>query len=465
MTPDHHAPERDGDRWAAHPSWARALRLVIRLSPVCMAALASWLLSRLLPTGTGLHRWLVIGAVIVVSVAVGVLTERLARRLLPLSALLALTMLFPDQAPSRWKAARSARARAGGDDQQDGDLGARSVALLGELTAHDRRTRGHAERVRVFAEMLGEELRLGRDDQDRLRWAALLHDVGKIEVASSLLNKPGKPTGSEWRQLREHPDAGARLAGPLVGWLGEWGPGIAEHHERFDGSGYPRGLAGGDISRAGRALAVVDAYEVMTAARSYKRPMNVRKARAEVARSAGTHFDPLMVRAFLAISLPRLLWTTGPLSFCANLPFFAGLQAASRAIPLATAPTAAVGVLAAGVVVAGAPAVAASPQVSHPKAAAPAAHAPLVQAAPTSGATSAVARVVPTSSTPTQSLGRAPLPAPPTATASTTTLPGTAKAPVSGPEKAAPGRAKKAPKPPKKVPPGRAKRAPRPPRK
>lgn len=109
-------------------------------------------------------------------------------------------------------------------------------------------------------------------------------------------------------------------AGPLLAWLGEWGAGIAEHHERYDGSGYPRGLAGLAISRAGRALAVVDAYEVMTAARSYKRPMHVGTARLELARCAGTHFDPAMVRAFLAISLPRLLWTTGPLSFLANLP-------------------------------------------------------------------------------------------------------------------------------------------------
>ena len=126
--------------------------------------------------------------------------------------------------------------------------------------------------------------------------------------------------------MRSHPEAGARAAADLLPWLGDWGSAILEHHERFDGTGYPQGLQGLDISRAGRLLAVVDAYEVITAARSYKRPTSTVKAREELARCAGSHFDPAIVRAFLAISLPRLLWATGPLSFLVQLPFIGVLR-------------------------------------------------------------------------------------------------------------------------------------------
>jgi HD-GYP domain-containing protein (c-di-GMP phosphodiesterase class II) len=363
VNPRRQRPDSQDDRWIAHPKAAWVLRLAIRLSPVAAAALLSWQLSMLLRTTAAHHRWVVFFGIAAASLALAIVVERLARRLLPLTTLLALTMLFPDRAPTRWRVARRA-ARPHAIGHPDDTTAEASVSLLAALTSHDRRTRGHSERVRLFAEMLGQELRLSRADADRLRWAALLHDVGKIEVEASLLNKPGLPTPAEWRALRAHPMAGARLAGPLLSWLGEWGNGIVEHHERFDGTGYPLGLGAMDISRAGRALAVVDAYEVMTAARSYKRPMSVAKARLELANSAGSHFDPAMVRAFLAISLPRLLWTTGPLAFLANLPILSDLGSAARAIPaLATPTAAAAGVVVAAGVVAAVPAAAA--QVPH----------------------------------------------------------------------------------------------------
>ncbi len=177
-----------------------------------------------------------------------------------------------------------------------------------------------------------------RDDLDRLRWGALLHDIGKLSVDPAILNKAGKPTDEEWAILRTHPEKGAATASALMGWLGEWGRAIGEHHERFDGTGYPAGLAGHQISRAGRMIALVDAYEVMTAARSYKRPMSTLKAREELTRCAGTHFDPNIVRAFLAISLPRLLWATGPLSLLAQMPFLGALRDIATTVASAGGP-------------------------------------------------------------------------------------------------------------------------------
>ena len=117
-----------------------------------------------------------------------------------------------------------------------------------------------------------------------------------------------------------HPDEGARLCGPLLDWLGEWGQAIPQHHEKYDGTGYPRGLSGEAIAYAGRLVCLVDAYETMTAARAYKKPMATgRPGRAGPVRR--TQFDPVMVRAFLAIPLPRLLWASGPVSFLLQLPF------------------------------------------------------------------------------------------------------------------------------------------------
>jgi hypothetical protein len=112
----------------------------------------------------------------------------------------------------------------------------------------------------------------------------------------------------------------------LIEWLGLWGQAIAHHHERVDGTGYPAGLAGEGISLGGRTVSVADAYDTMTSTRSYQKPKATGVTRQELVANAGTQFDPSVVRAFLAISLPRLLWATGPLSLIAHLPFLGQLQ-------------------------------------------------------------------------------------------------------------------------------------------
>src|SRR5258706_5177209 len=119
--------------------------------------------------------------------------------------------------------------------------------------------------------MLGEQIGLSRSDLDKLNWASLIHDIGKLEVPESLLNKPGRPTPEEWTVLRTHPWAGLPYVEPLRGWLGDWVDAATDHHERFDGKGYPRGVAGKNISLPRRIVAVPDADHVVTGLRSYKK--------------------------------------------------------------------------------------------------------------------------------------------------------------------------------------------------
>ncbi len=194
------------------------------------------------------------------------------------------------------------------------------VSLAATLSAHDRKTRGHAERVRAYTDLMAEELRLPDDDRDRLRWSALLHDVGKLTVHADVLNKAGQLSEDEWELMRQHPLEGAKLTAPLAGWLGQWANTIAEHHERFDGRGYPHGLGGHDISTGGRIVAVADSYDTMTSVRSYNKPMSTDAARAELAACAGAQFDPVIVRAFLAVSVSRLR-AVAPLAWLGSLPF------------------------------------------------------------------------------------------------------------------------------------------------
>jgi hypothetical protein len=171
--------------------------------------------------------------------------------------------------------------------------------------------------------VIGEELGLSGEELDLLRWAAFLHDVGKVTIPAEVLNKTETLTDEEWELVRRHPDEGARIAAPLRPWLGEWFRAIAEHHEHWDGGGYPRGLKGEEIGFGARIVAVADAFDVMTALRSYRTPVNPDAARRELVNERGHHFDPAVVRALLNCSLGRLRRALGPLAWVTQVPLVA----------------------------------------------------------------------------------------------------------------------------------------------
>ncbi len=303
--------------WTSRPWLGRGVQAAVVVIPVAVSAGVATVASRLIqrpPDLGGLALWW--AAVSLSSLAALFATERVMRQLLPLAALLKISMIFPDHAPARFALARRnrrpeevvSRLRQLGKTAEEGDLAAAQTVLelVVALSVHDRRTRGHGERVRVLTDMIAAELRLPSRDRARLRWSALLHDIGKLTVSASLLNKRGEPTAMEWRIIHGHPEAGARLIAPIVPWLGQWGPAVEQHHEWYDGSGYPKGLRGNQISLGARIVSVADVYDTITVTRAYRRPVSVTSARAELVRVAGSQLDPGIVRAFLNVSVGRL---------------------------------------------------------------------------------------------------------------------------------------------------------------
>ena len=357
--------EQKLEKWNSHPQIARALRIVIVLLPLALSLLFTFFMGRNYPPEQlGMNRWVWLVFVFISANVLLMTLSRLTRRLLPLVALMKLTLVFPDQAPSRTKAVlRQSNSRKMLRELQADDLrgdvppaGAHSaylVQLLQEINEHDRLTRGHSERVRAYAELLGEELELSENEMDKLRWSALLHDVGKLDVPAEILSKDGRPTEDEWKLLQEHPANSRDYLEPLKPWLGEWVHSADQHHCRWDGGGYPESLKGTEISLPGRLVAIADAFDVMTSARSYKKPLSPDVARQELTDCAGTQFDPSLVRAFLRVGLGELKAVAGPLAWLANLTGSAQIPAPAASTIVTTAWTSAaatIGIAAAVVV-------------------------------------------------------------------------------------------------------------------
>lgn len=174
------------------------------------------------------------------------------------------------------------------------------LALLAEcVERQDPYTRDHCEQVSQYARLAAERLALTDDEKHVAACAALLHDVGKIGVQQSVLNKPGPLLPEERAHVESHVRIGYDMLNEIPA-LANVAEAVLYHHERFDGSGYPDGRAGNQIPVASRIVAVVDAYCAMLDRRSYKEAYSPSRARAELLRCAGTQFDPVIVRAVLA---------------------------------------------------------------------------------------------------------------------------------------------------------------------
>jgi len=177
------------------------------------------------------------------------------------------------------------------------------LRLVAMLDSHDPLLAGHGERVSAYSDLLGKSIGLSETDRELLRWSALIHDAGKLDLSSAILSSESPPSDEEWVAIRTHPEKGWAIVSELRPWLGDWLLAVSQHHERFDGKGYPAHLSSSKISLAGRIVAIADAFDVITSWRSYKNQARPEEGRAELARCAGGQFDPELVRAFLSVSL------------------------------------------------------------------------------------------------------------------------------------------------------------------
>ncbi|MFJ8534596.1 HD-GYP domain-containing protein [Streptomyces sp. NPDC093591] len=215
----------------------------------------------------------------------------------PYGSVAALLVLLP-MCVSGWVFAQYHRERAAHQ--------ATIRALVQAVDIKDGYTRGHSERVGQASMMIARELGLADERVEVLRFAGILHDVGKLGVPTRLLRKNGPLTPDERRVIELHPEYGHEMVRG-ISFLGEARAAVLHHHERLDGSGYPYGLRGSQIPESARVVAVADAFDAMTSTRSYSRARPVSVALGELAKCAGSQFDPRMVTA-LAKAVDQYGW-------------------------------------------------------------------------------------------------------------------------------------------------------------
>ncbi|BAS26567.1 HD-GYP domain-containing protein [Limnochorda pilosa] len=177
--------------------------------------------------------------------------------------------------------------------------------LATTIDLRDREADGHSRRVAAYTVRLAREVGVHEPRElDELRRAALLHDIGKAGISDQILLKPGRLNEQEWRIVRTHPVLGYRMLRrtPRLERAAEL---AYTHHERWDGTGYPRGLRGEAIPMGARLFAVADVFDALTSDRPYRTAIDLEQAAAEIARGRGSHFDPQVVDAFLRVPLPE----------------------------------------------------------------------------------------------------------------------------------------------------------------
>jgi diguanylate cyclase (GGDEF)-like protein len=174
------------------------------------------------------------------------------------------------------------------------------ASLERSLQETDFETREHTARLQKLAVRLGQSIGLSKDNLDELSLLGSLHDIGKIAIPKSILTKPGGLTQEEWEIIKKHSEIGYRIALSSVELI-PIADCILTHHEKWNGTGYPKGLKGEEIPLLARIISIVDAYDVITNARPYKKPSTHKEALKEIEKCAGTHFDPTLVKEFINI--------------------------------------------------------------------------------------------------------------------------------------------------------------------
>ena len=175
-----------------------------------------------------------------------------------------------------------------------------AFALAKAVDAKDAYTRGHSQRVAAYARQIAEKLGWLEDEQRKIYFMGLLHDIGKIGVPEAIINKTTRLTDVEYGQIKQHTVIGSEIL-ELIAEFPELAVGARSHHERYDGKGYPDGFAGSQIPVYARVIAVADAYDAMTSRRSYRDVLPQDVVRGEIAKGRGTQFDPQFADIMLQI--------------------------------------------------------------------------------------------------------------------------------------------------------------------
>ena len=183
-------------------------------------------------------------------------------------------------------------------------------SLTSAVDAKDAYTCGHSERVALLGRQLAIEAGLGEAFAERVYMTGLLHDVGKIGVPESVLQKTGRLTPEEFEQMKKHPQIGARILQDIK-QISDMIPGVLHHHERYDGQGYPAGLVGENIPLMGRIICLADCFDAMTSNRTYRKALPLEVALTEIRRCSGTQFDPALTEAFLRIGAEKFRAASG----------------------------------------------------------------------------------------------------------------------------------------------------------
>jgi hypothetical protein len=226
--------------------------------------------------------------------ALGLIIASLWTVMMAFAAVLVLIPLFV----ARWAMGQFA--------EQQRAYSATMKALCQAVETKDYYTRGHGDRVSLGAVMIARQIGMGADRTEAIKFAGMLHDVGKLGVPTQVLQKTGPLTEDEYAAIQLHPMRGLEIVRE-IGFLNEALAGIMHHHERIDGRGYPMGFAGHEIPEFARIIAVADAFDSMTSTRSYREAKGLHEAVAELRKGANTQFDPLVVDAFIG-ALGREGW-------------------------------------------------------------------------------------------------------------------------------------------------------------